>query len=74
MQLPAYRAESHTATQLRLLVEDLIRGGNPSIIAMCKVRTLLCSNCRRLHATHEQCDGEVLQPLDRCLLLKGLDS
>jgi len=74
MQLPANGAECHTANQLRILVEDLLRDGNPSIIAMCKVRTLLCSNCRQLHVTHEQCDGEVLQPLDRCLLLRELVS
>ena len=74
MQLPADGPERHTANQLKILVEELLRDGNPSIIAMCKVRTLLCSNCRQLHVTHEQCEGEVLQPLDRCLLLQELVS
>lgn len=59
------------AILLRMLVENVIRLGNPSIIAMCNVRKLLCRNCLQFKATQGQCEGKVLQPLDRCQLLKG---
>jgi len=72
--LPANGGERETAIELKILAESLIEAGNPSIIAMCKVRKLLCSVCRRLHATHELCDGRVLQPLEECLVLKEQDS
>jgi len=58
-------------TRLGMLVEDLIKGGEPSSLAMSNVRALLCASCRRLDAAQGKCSG---QALDRCLLLKRAGS
>lgn len=55
--------------RLGMLAEDLIKGGEPSSLAMSNVRSLLCASCRRLNAAQGKCSG---QALDRCLLLKSV--
>ena len=67
-RLPVHDPEREAAIRLAMLTEDLVRTGDRSPRALSHVRSLLCSNCRRLNAAQGKCSG---QALDRCLLLNG---
>jgi hypothetical protein len=70
-RLPPRDRERQAAVGLAALTENLLADGKPSPHAMSNVRGLLCANCRRLNAAQGKCFG---QALERCLLLRRIDS
>jgi hypothetical protein len=64
--LPVDDFNRHSVLHLEALTENLIRNGKPPMKAMLRMQSLLCGNCRNLHAVDDRCLGK---SLDQCALL-----